>query len=236
MVNKAPHPLENPIWSALTTHQSEIAQIGNFARRFPREITALAGIQEATPESFESLATITDIGDLAVLFLESDLGPLPGWELVEASPLIQMTLAKFETALITVDFQELTLTDVPEMVALAELTKPGPFGIRTIELGNFIGIRRSGALVAMAGQRLRVPGYTEVSAVCTHPDHLGHRYASALIVEVVSRILATGDTPFLHARLENTGAIRLYEKLGFKMSKVSRVNILQRSGQFLSGN
>ena len=106
--------------------------------------------------------------------------------------------------------------DSPEMVALATLTKPGPFGRRTHELGTYLGIRCDGKLVAMAGERLKVPGYTEVSAVCTHPDHLGKGYARALMTEIMRGIREGGDIPMLHVRADNARAIELYERLGFR--------------------
>jgi predicted GNAT family acetyltransferase len=111
---------------------------------------------------------------------------------------------------------ELGSDDIPEMLALTELTKPGPFGTRTRELGTYLGIRQSGNLVAMTGERLAVPGYTEVSAVCTHPDHNGHGYAAALMKAVIKGIRDRGEIPFLHSRADNDRAVRLYERLGFK--------------------
>ena len=116
----------------------------------------------------------------------------------------------------TPQFVRLTHSDVPEMQALAQLTKPGPFGARTHEMGDYLGIRSAGILAAMAGERLRLPGYTEISAVCTHPHHLGHGYASALMGELMNRIRNRRELPFLHVRPENTRAIQLYERLGFK--------------------
>jgi predicted GNAT family acetyltransferase len=101
------------------------------------------------------------------------------------------------------------------MMELTALTKPGPFGRRTHELGTYLGIRRDGKLIAMAGERMKIPGYTEVSAVCTHPRHTGHGYARILMTEIMRRILGRGETPFLHVREDNTRAIELYRRLGF---------------------
>jgi predicted GNAT family acetyltransferase len=114
------------------------------------------------------------------------------------------------------EFIRLTQADAPEMLALTELTKPGPFGARTHEMGEYFGIRRAATLVAMAGERLRLPGYTEISAVCTHPGHLGRGYASALMEMLVERICSRGELPFLHVRSENVRAIQVYEHLGFR--------------------
>jgi predicted GNAT family acetyltransferase len=112
--------------------------------------------------------------------------------------------------------------DAPEMVALVALTKPGPFEARTHVFGGYVGIRHEGKLVAMAGQRLQVPGYTEVSAVCTHPDFRGRGYGSFLLLTVAQRIKARGETPFLHTFASNTGAIRLYERLASFTAPISR--------------
>ena len=114
------------------------------------------------------------------------------------------------------------------MVALATLTKPGPFGRRTHELGTYLGIRCDGKLVAMAGERLKVPGYTEVSAVCTHPDHLGKGYARALMTEIMRGIRDVGDIPMLHVRADNARAIELYERLGFRTRFAGHFAVLRK--------
>jgi predicted GNAT family acetyltransferase len=117
---------------------------------------------------------------------------------------------------------------VPEMLDLTKLTKPGPFGTRTRELGDYFGVRSGGTLAAMAGERLRLPGYTEISAVCTHPDHLGHGYASGLIEILMGRIFSRGELPFLHVRPDNARAIQVYERLGFERRVMLNVVALQR--------
>jgi predicted GNAT family acetyltransferase len=124
---------------------------------------------------------------------------------------------------------ELGHQDSAEMLALATLTKPGPFGTRTHELGSYVGIRHEGQLVAMAGERLKVPGYTEVSAVCTHPDHAGKGYARVLMTEIMQRIREHGETPMLHVRADNTRAIELYERLGFQIRKRMHFAVLRRT-------
>ena len=118
--------------------------------------------------------------------------------------------------------------DVPDMLSLAERTKPGPFLPRTIELGTYLGIRRDGELVAMAGERLRPPGWTEVSAVCTDPAWRGHGFASRLTRAVAAGIIARGDTPFLHAIAANVTAIRLYKDLGFTNRRDIQILSLRR--------
>jgi len=124
---------------------------------------------------------------------------------------------------------ELGSSESPEMLELTALTKPGPFGTRTHELGTYLGIRDNGRLVAMAGERLKVPGYTEISAVCTHPEHTGKSYARLLMSEIVNRIRARGETPFLHVRQDNTRAIAVYESLGFQSRKLLHFAVLRRA-------
>ena len=123
---------------------------------------------------------------------------------------------------------ELGPQDSAEMIALTALTKPGPFSTRTHELGTYLGIRDSGTLVAMAGERLKVPGHTEVSAVCTHPDHTGKGYAAILMLEVMKGIRGRGETPFLHSRQDNLRAIEVYKRLGFRERKQGHFAVLRK--------
>ena len=114
------------------------------------------------------------------------------------------------------------------MMELTALTKPGPFNRRTHELGTYLGIRREGKLVAMAGERLKIPGHTEVSAVCTHPEHTGHGYARILMMEIMRRICSRGETPFLHVREDNVRAIELYQRLGFRQRVLLHFAVLRK--------
>src|ERR1700732_4060966 len=132
----------------------------------------------------------------------------------------------------TGDILEFTDEDAPEMLELATLTEPGPFLARTHTMGNFLGIRIGGRLAAMAGERMRFPGYTEVSGVCTHPDFRGRGLARRLSAAVAARIEARGDQPFLHAWKSNHSAISLYEGLGFKFRTEVNAVVLKRSGSF----
>jgi len=228
------HPLDNPIWKALTTSQSHFARTGELARRFPNEVTRLGGFPEPTLECYDSLATILDDVNATGIFLEAAPQPPAGWEILSDALLFQMILENGEAAAASQpqrpapQFVELTAGDAPEMLTLAELTKPGPFGLRTGELGTYLGIRESGRLIAMAGERLHVPGFTEISAVCTHPDHTGRGYAAALMTELAQRIRGRGETPFLHVREVNTRAISLYEHLGYRKRVLLHVAVLRK--------
>jgi len=213
------HPLDNVIWQALTTRQSEFAESFDQARRFQKDVTSLCAFLEPTERGYESLASLTGAGGTAAVFLEKAYQARPGWSLVGGAPLLEMVCPdgmELPASDPHVEFVELTRADVPEMVELAALTRPGPFGTRTLELGTYLGIRREGKLVAMAGERLKVPGYTEVSAVCTHPGHTGKGYARILMSEVMHRIRDQDETSFLHVRRDNVRAIALYERLGFR--------------------
>lgn len=223
------HPLDNVIWSALTTRQAEFAQGTARARRFLPEIGPLAGIPDFTDKSYQSLANLA--GERTVgLFLPEPFTERAGWKLVAAAPLVQMVWEgdKREAAGEKIEIVVLGGADSAAMQELTALTRPGPFGPRTHELGNFFGIRDQGKLVAMAGERMRVPGYTEISAVCTHPDYLGRGYASMLIQRVMQGIFARGETPFLHSRSDNDRAVAVYERLGFRPRQHRHLAVLQR--------
>jgi ribosomal protein S18 acetylase RimI-like enzyme len=228
MALHARHPLDNPIWCALTTSQAKFAETSDLARKFPAEMTTLAGFLEPTRESYDSLTSLVGTVEAAALFLESSPAPPAGWRVVEVVPLLQMVQERCTTVTSTVEAEELNAADVSQMQVLAELTKPGPFGRRTHELGTYLGVRCEGRLVAMAGERLRVPGYTEISAVCTHPEHLGRGYASALAAALMRRIRDCGEVPFLHVRAENKRAVELYERLGFTGRAMFHLAVLYR--------
>jgi ribosomal protein S18 acetylase RimI-like enzyme len=214
------HPLDNIIWIALTTRQAEFAESCGQARRFMPEVTLLGGFRKPTPEGYESLAGLLGSQGTVALFLDEPYAPRAGWEFVVGAPLFQMvgengSVPSRPQVESEPEIVELGIADSPEMIELTALTKPGPFGKRTHELGTYLGIRREGKLVAMSGERMKVPGWTEVSAVCTHPEHTGHGYARILMTEVVRRICSRGEVPFLHVREDNVRAIELYQRLGF---------------------
>jgi predicted GNAT family acetyltransferase len=210
------NPLDNPAWVALGTCLERFAEVSGTARRFPPEVTALAGCAEPTQEAFESLARLQADGRPSALFLGRIVNPPAGWNVIERDSLVQM-VAERETKMpaLPEDMIELGEADTEEMVALAKLTKPGPFGTRTRELGTFLGVRREGRLAAMAGERMRLADYAEISAVCTHPDFLGRGLAGGLMAALMERMRKKGETPILHVRANNSRAIELYGRLGF---------------------
>lgn len=208
--------LDNPFWSSLTTGHAHFALGGTLARRYPTDISPIAGLAAPGPANITALETVVDVGDDMATVARLVPKLPPHWEILYESRVTQMM--RSERAPLPegdVDASILGPADVPEMLALVELTKPGPFRPRTIELGMYIGLRLSGRLVAMAGERLWISDFREVSAVCTHPDVQGRGYARALIHRVINRMLRAGQTPILHVESANKRAIELYASLGF---------------------
>ncbi len=226
------HPLDNVIWNALTTRQTEFAEgVGN-ARRFVPEVGPLAAFVEPGEKGFESLANLVGGGGTVGVFLDEPYEQRHGWRFVAGAPLLQMVCENGNGAGVeancAVDLIELGDQDSPEMIELTAMTKPGPFSTRTHKLGAYLGIRIGEKLAAMAGERLKVPGHTEVSAVCTHPEHLGKGYARILMSEVMRRIRERGETPFLHVRQDNVRAIEIYKRLGFCERKLGHFAVLRK--------
>ena len=203
--------LENPAWAALTGPQACYAEASGDAARYLPDISPFAALADpASPSAWRDLATLSD----QVLLTAPSLTAGPGWEVVDSVPGVQM-VGHGMTGVSDPDAVVLTETDVPEILDLVERAKPGPFRKRTIELGRYLGIRHEGRLVAMAGERFRLPGWTEVSAVCTDPDFQGRGLGARLTLAVAAGILGRGELPFLHTAADNDRAIKLYERLGF---------------------
>jgi predicted GNAT family acetyltransferase len=213
-------PLDNVAWSALNARQSPFALIEGRARRFDPVFGAFAAVADASEASLSDLTALIAAHGDAVLVEADPAADLPGVAVTSEDILVQMT-AQALTDGRTPDFsiEPLTGADAAEMLALATLTKPGPFFARTNELGDFVGVKIGGRLAAMAGERMKPHAFTEVSGVCTHPDYRGRGYAGALMRIVAGRIIARGETPFLHAYASNQGAVGLYESLGFSVRR-----------------
>jgi len=227
------HPLDNVIWQALTTRHARFAESHGEARRFVKEVGPLSAFREHGPGGYESLAGLVGDGGTVGLFLDDPYEERPGWSFVVGAPLLQMIAgngaAPKKSRDSNLELLRLGQSDSAEMIELTALTKPGPFGTRTHELGTYLGIRSGGKLVAMAGERLKVPGHTEVSAVCTHPEHTGKGYARVLMTEIMRGIRERGETPFLHVRGDNTRAIDLYKLLGFRERKLGHFAVLRKT-------
>ncbi|HEY5951527.1 MAG TPA: GNAT family N-acetyltransferase [Kofleriaceae bacterium] len=218
--------LESPIWSALQTEQARFAERDGDAARFPPAVTALAGLRETTAAALASLGRLMRRGETVGVFLDQPLAMPPGIALVDTADVLQM-LHDGATPAIATGIELLGDADMHAMIALADATRPGPFSTRTAELGTFLGIRVGGRLAAMAGQRMRLPGLVEISAVCTDPAHAGHGYAASLVQAQLALIHRGGHGAFLHVRADNARAIGLYERLGFRGSRTFRYSVLR---------
>jgi predicted GNAT family acetyltransferase len=222
-----PSPLDQPVWSALTTRQSHFAVGNSLAVRFAADVSPFAAARDDSPECLAALGELVPAhGTMIVMQVWT---PQPGIVVEKTALVVRMVAADAITTEDASAIQPLTEADAPEMLALATLTEPGPFLARTHRLGSFWGIKENGRLVAMAGERLRPPGFTEVSGVCTHPDARGRGYARILSSFVARQIVARSETPFLHAYATNTNAIRLYEALGFAVHRHVTVAMLRRA-------
>jgi ribosomal protein S18 acetylase RimI-like enzyme len=210
------HPLDNSIYSALAGPHAHLAQRRGNALRYPVDMSPFMALPQCPDDAdWADIAALAG-PDTRVTLSGPAVEPPDGWEVVMRVPLLQfvddgIAAAPEEEAV------RLDQADVPEMLELAERTKPGPFLPRTIEMGTYLGIRRNGRLVAMAGERLHPPGWTEISGVCTDPGWRGQGLGTRLLLAVAAGIRDRGETSFLHVLTSNTNAIRLYESLGFRL-------------------
>jgi ribosomal protein S18 acetylase RimI-like enzyme len=210
-----PHPLDNPVLSSLTGPHARFAQRRGNVLRYPVDVCPFVAMpDEPVAADWADAARLTGPGGLLPL-AGMRVPPPAGWEVTVIGEGTQMTGDDLKVA---ADPEAVVLgpSDVPEMLDLTERTKPGPFLRRTLELGPYLGIRRGGRLVAMAGERLHPEGWAEISAVCTDDGWRGHGLGTRLIRAVGAGIRARGEIPFLHALASNASAIRLYEQLGFR--------------------
>jgi ribosomal protein S18 acetylase RimI-like enzyme len=216
---------ENPAYASLCGAHAQLAQVRGRARRYPADVAPFLALP--TPPSaqdWRDAAELVEPGSfVAGRYGDAELPE--GWRAVRAFDLVQMV----EERVTGVDCAEaipLGAADVPEMLELVAATEPGPFLTRTIELGDYLGIRRGGVLVAMAGERFHLDGWTEISAVCTNPDHRGQGLASRLVGALIAGIQRRSERAFLHVMSTNAGAIRLYESLGFRLRQHARLTVV----------
>ncbi|GAA0529735.1 GNAT family N-acetyltransferase [Saccharopolyspora subtropica] len=216
MIDQDTSPLEDPVGASLRGHHAHLGRrLGRVATYQPQVATFSTVTLDPGPQEWAHLARLLGRGALADLF-SSPVSPPPDWEPVFVLEGRQMVWSGDRPTDPGDGVVELGVDSTAEMLDLTERTRPGPFWPRTRELGTYLGIRDRGVLVAMAGERLRPPGWTEISAVCTAPEARGRGHAARLINALVRRILDRGERPFLHVVESNTGALALYEKLGFR--------------------
>lgn len=224
-------PLHNPVYEALRSGDAGLNRGTHTAAFFDEAVSPFAGFDESNIGGFAQLYALLPPGR-KILYANPTPVVVPnGWALLVHVPGVQMIYTGSDAPL-PEPLQPVPLGEeqVPQMIALAALTKPGPFGNRTIDFGHYHGFFDGKELVAMTGQRLHVQHYTEISAVCTHPGQLGKGYASALVQHQVNLIRRQGQIPFLHVREDNQRAIAVYERIGFRISRPMQFYFLRKSG------
>ena len=228
--------LDNAAWHALTTVQSGFADVYGAARRYHPDVSVFAALASGTAAEWADLATLVGPEGTAALFRCEPVAVPDDWTVLVEGVGHQMVFDPADGAgrsrLVDVprpDSRLLTLDDEPQMAALVALAQPGPWRPRTIELGDYHGVFDGEQLVAMAGERQQLPGFTEVSAVCTHPDARRRGLGAAITARVVHGILERGETPFLHHAEDNHGARRVYEALGFRFRREVQLVIARPS-------
>lgn len=220
--------LDRPVWASLL-HAPQLAEGGDLARRYRRDVNLFASARDDGAASLAALAALVGAGESVYLAQVAPVQVPQGLQLVRSAQGVQMLAMR---AVVPVDGPEAVVVlgeaDAPEMLALAQLTEPGPFLPRTHSMGRFVGVRIDGRLAAMAGERMRFAGATEVSGVCTHPDFRGRGLARRLSAVVAHAIQQRGEQAFLHAWVSNRAAITLYEGLGFETRTEIQVAVLGR--------
>jgi predicted GNAT family acetyltransferase len=225
---KLVHALDRIVWESLTTYHAPLSEGTALARRFTRDVNLFASARDDSPAALAELSALVQPGEQVFIAQVPRVAIPPDLVEVKSALGVQMLATRAPNVDPKADITILTDADAPEMLALAKLTEPGPFLERTHRMGRFLGIRVDGRLAAMAGERMRIPGYTELSGVCTHPDFRGRGFARRLSAAVVSDIAARGDRAFLHAWKSNHTAIALYDQLGFQVRTDINISVLAR--------
>lgn len=208
------HPLDNPAWQSLTSQHAALALMNGHAGRYPADVAPFVAVGSDDAQAAEQLCSLVDIGErIYLLGLAPSL--TPGWRTLQQTSVAQMVCRKRIYAIPGPQIRELSQENRDDMLALTALVFPGFFRARTIEMGRYLGIYCGNTLAAMAGERMRMDGYQEISAVCTHPDFVSRGFAARLVAELCNATLTRGLTPFLHVFRDNVRAWALYERLGF---------------------
>ncbi|MEU8379635.1 GNAT family N-acetyltransferase [Streptosporangium sp. NPDC048865] len=229
-----PHPPDDSVRSALTGPHARFARRRGDALSYPPDMSPFTALPDSPGDAdWADVAALAGPGG-GVALTGLAAGPPDGWEVVTRDTVFQL-VGDGIAAAPDAEAVRLTRVDVPDMLALAARTRPGPFLPRTIEMGVYLGIRHEGRLVAMAGERLRPPGWTEISGVCTDPDRRGRGLGTRLVLAVAAGIRERGETPFLHVVASNTAALRLYESLGFRLHRTMTLLITRPPAEVPAG-
>ncbi len=221
--------LDNLPWFALTSRHRHLAEGTGAARRYRPDVAGFVGIETTRPEAWDDLAAVVGTGEQVAVFGAISTDAPAGWTRLGGGAGRQMILVD-DSRLSAADDRivRLDVSHVPQMLALVELTKPGPFRPRTIEMGSYFGaFDDDGRLIALAGERLGVDGFTEISAVCTHPDAQGVGWGGRLTSHVARHIAARGETAILHVAETNVNAQRVYDRLGFTLRSEVQFTLLE---------
>ncbi|RWF27886.1 GNAT family N-acetyltransferase [Mesorhizobium sp.] len=224
------HLLDRPIWSALSSRHQSFAQGDSLAKRYRPSIVPFAATAADDTASLEALGRLIPPLESSIV-VQADAIVLPAaLSAISTASLVQMIAEQPVQAVSDERIRRLTQHDAAEMLALAALTRPGPFTLEALSLGDFWGVKIDGRLAAMAGERMKQPGYTELSGVCSHPDFRGGGLARRLSLFVANQIMTRGEIPYLHAYASNVAAIGLYESIGFRLRSMMNMAVVQRTG------
>lgn len=224
------HPLDNPIWNALCTGSAKFAHGDNYCKFIQPEMGFFAGLSSYEEEDIQRLFAACATGQQVILFAPGHIELNDNWLVLNDHELLQMVcLNDLEFEMTPVTLTKLVDQDIPAMIELTGLTKPGPFLNRTIDFGGYIGFFEGKRLVSMAGKRLCPDPYVEISAVCTHPDFLGRGLSTRIMKSVIADVRASGKIPFLHVYPDNFSAVKVYERLGFEARASLRVYLLEKN-------
>lgn len=222
------HILDRPVWNALNTRHAALSQGDSLAKRYAPSIHPFASSRDESPESLRSLAEIAAPGETLIFLQADEFAPPPDFAVTMTAFGVQMVAERHMAVIEDDRIAPLGEADAADMLELAMLTKPGPFTLKALSLGDFWGIKENGRLIAMAGERLKQEGHTELSGVATHPDFQGKGLGRLMTLYVAGKILAKGEQPFLHTYATNGVAIGLYESIGFKLRTRMNVAVIER--------
>ena len=209
-------PLDNPVWSSLTSHHAGFARRSGSAARYPADVAPFVGVDAFDAHAAEQLASLLEVGETALF-----VGPSPGFDARWKAELLEHIAQGTCSARLHVKdgppmIELTTRTHIADVLDLTSRVYPHYFRPRTVEMGRYFGIYDGNKLAAITGERMRFDGHTELSAICTDPAYLGRGYAQRLVAMLTNDILERGDLPFLHVSHRNARAKSLYEHMGFR--------------------